>query len=277
MAKTSGVPHSQAERGPTRRWRLPVFGVVASCWSSARGVRRGLMAGGALSFLSGVVLLIVGLTAIGGGSSDPPKGPPVVDLGVDASFLNVNLSTSPTPQPTGPTPRPTPPLGDSAYRIIIEKIGVDAPVDTYGLDENAIPEVPTGDDAAQVVAWYNFSAQPGTGSNAVFAGHVTWFGPAVFYSLTSVARGDVIKLRNEQGTELAYTVSSVFSVDPNDPDSLKVMHPTDKDVITIITCDGVFTDTDDPVFGGEYSSRLVVRGELAQVSVAGAVQPPSGG
>lgn len=277
MTETSKVPHSQAERGPRRRWRLPIFSALASRWSKADGVRRGLMAGGALSFLSGVVLLIVGLTTVGGGNGDPPQGPPVVDLGADASFLNLNRSPSPSPQSTGPTPRPTPPLGDSAYRIIIEKIGVDAPVDTYGLDENAIPEVPTGDDAAQVVAWYNFSAQPGTGSNAVFAGHVTWFGPAVFYSLTSLAPGDVIKLRNDQGTELVYTVSSVFSVDPNDPDSLKVMHDTDKDVITIITCDGTFTDTGDPVFGGEYSSRLVVRGELAQVSVAGAVQPPSGG
>jgi sortase (surface protein transpeptidase) len=69
----------------------------------------------------------------------------------------------------------------------------------------------------------------------------------------------------------------VFSVDPNDPDSLKVMAGTDKDVITIITCDGTFTHTNDPVFGGEYSNRLVVRGELAKVTVAGSAQAPSAG
>jgi LPXTG-site transpeptidase (sortase) family protein len=235
------------------------------------------MAGGAASFLAGVILLAVGFMNLAGGGSAPPKGPPVVDLGIDASFLRTTNSPTNTPAPTGPTPTPAPPLGDSPYEMIIEKIGVRAPVDTYGLDENAVPEVPTGDDAAEVVAWYNFSAKPGTGSNAVFAGHVTWFGPAVFYNLTSLAPGDVIKLKNDQGTELAYTVTSVFSVDPNDPDSLKVMAGTDKDVITIITCDGTFTHTNDPVFGGEYSNRLVVRGELAKVTVAGSAQAPSAG
>lgn len=269
---------SKRESAPRERnGGLPIIGRFVALWSESTPVRRGMMAGGAASFLAGAVLLIVGLTSLGGGGGAPPKGPPVVDLGVDSSFLRATHSPTVVPSPTGPTPTPAPPLGDSPYRIIIEKIGVEAPVDTYGLDENAVPEVPTGDDAAQVVAWYNFSARPGTGSNAVFAGHVTWFGPAVFYSLTSVAPGDIIKLRNDEGTELVYKVTSVFSVDPNDPDSLKVMHGTDKDVITIITCDGAFTDTNDPVFGGEYSSRLVVRGELANVNVAGAAQPPSAG
>ncbi len=277
MSETVGRLSGRERKPGARRPGLPFIGRFITLWSESSPARRGLMAGGAASFLAGVILLAVGIIGMGGGGSAPPKGPPVVDLGIDSSFLRATHAPANTPAPTGPTPTPAPPLGDSPYQMIIEKIGVQAPVDTYGLDENAVPEVPTGDDAAQVVAWYNFSAKPGTGSNAVFAGHVTWFGPAVFYNLTALAPGDIVKLRNDQGTELTYTVTSVFSVDPNDPDSLKVMHGTDKDVITIITCDGAFTDTDDPVFGGEYSSRLVVRAELANVAVAGAGQPPSAG
>ncbi len=266
------------EPGEGRRSKLPLVRRLRSAWAGGSPVRRSLMLGGAISFIAGVALLAVGLVGLSGGSDAPPRGPAVVDLGVDSSLLDASpRSATPTPKPAGPTPVPTPPLGDAEYQIIIEKIGVDAPVGTYGLDDSLAPVVPTGDDAADVVAWYNFSAKPGTGSNAVFAGHVTWFGPAVFYNLTAVQAGDVIRLKNDGGTELVYTVSAVFSVDANDPDARSVMYGTDRDVITIITCDGTYTDTDDPVYGGEYSNRLVVRGELTKVNVAGAVQQPASG
>jgi len=43
------------------------------------------------------------------------------------------------------------------------------------------------------------------------------------------------------------------------------MWPTDKDVITIITCSGKFFGTDDPVLGGDYTHRLIVRGDLVTI------------
>ena len=217
------------------------------------------MALGALTFVGGVVLLGVGIAGLGGSSGEPPEGPAVIDI-----------TPSPSPQETTP-PSATPiqpPLGDQPYRFVISKLGVDAPVETYGLDANAVPEVPVGDDAPAVVAWYNFSAQPGVGSNAVYAGHVTWNGPAVFFKLTTMAPGDEIRLVGADGTELVYTVSEVFSVDPRDPESLSVMHATQEDIITIITCDGAFTDTNDPVYGGEYSSRLVVKAQRTTAAAA---------
>jgi len=236
--------------------------------------RRLMLALGALSFVGGVALLTAGFFVLNGSGDDRPTAPLV-----DVSTQDLRLSTAAltTASPATPTPRPAPPLGDQPYNFVIEKLKVDAPVITLGLDANAVPEVPTGSDAAKVVAWYNFSAKPGTGSNAVFAGHVTWFGAAVFYNLTSIQKGDVIKLRSTDGTELRYTVDSVYDVDPADPNSLKVMQGTDKDALTIITCDGAFTDTGDPVFGGEYSSRLVVRAYLQGVSPAGAGAAAAGG
>ena len=164
------------------------------------------------------------------------------------------------------TVAPTPPpaverLGES-YRMIIDKIGVDAPVVRYGLDENRIPIVPTGPDAAQIVAWYDFSQKPGSGGNAVFAGHVTWNGHAVFYNLTSVQAGDIIKFRDNDGREVSYRVTSNALMDPNDPTALQMMYPTSNDVVTIITCGGSFYRTGDPVFGGDYTNRIVLRGEL---------------
>jgi LPXTG-site transpeptidase (sortase) family protein len=114
------------------------------------------------------------------------------------------------------------------------------------------------------VAWYNFSAQPGTGSNAVFAAHVTWNGPAVFYHLDALVAGDEIKLIGTNGAVIRYRVTEAFLVDPNDPNSLSVMSGSSEDVITLITCGG------SPYyiggsFGYDYTHRLVVRAELVEV------------
>jgi LPXTG-site transpeptidase (sortase) family protein len=231
--------------------------------------RRLLMGVGLASFVGGLVLLGLGFAFLSDGDSRP-EGPPVTDLGeIDIDKID-NVSTTETPAPVVNVA----PLGDQPYRLVIDKLGVNAPVDTYGLDDQQRPEVPTDATANKVVAWYDFSARPGAGSNAVFAGHVTWNGPAVFYKLASIAAGDTIRLESTDGTVLVYNVSSVFAVDPNDPDSLKVMQATERDMVTLITCDGTYTDTSDPVFGGEYDKRLIVRGELASVN-AGA--PAAGG
>ncbi|HUF52868.1 MAG TPA: class F sortase [Dehalococcoidia bacterium] len=228
-------------------------------FTEASPARKGILAAGVVAFIAGVILISVAALSVLGSDDEP-------DIEVrDIQSPTPTLQRTPTPNLDSPTPAPTPPppapLAEGQYAMIIDKLGVNAPVQTYGLDARAAPEVPTGADAADVVAWYNFSAHPGTGSNAVFAGHVTWFGPGVFFQLTSIANGDQIKLVGQDGTELLYTVNDIFQVDANDPDALQVMSATDQDVITIITCDGDFVDTNDPVFGGDYSHRLVVRAE----------------
>lgn len=237
-------------------------------FTEASLTRKAILTLGGLAFIIGVVLIAVaGLSSLSG---DDEPDIELRDLSTSPIVVRTN---TPAPSDTAtpePTPVPEPPLREGDYTMIIDKLGVNAQVSTYGLDLNAIPEVPTGPGAADVVAWYNFSAQPGTGSNAVFAGHVTWFGPGVFYSLTSVTNGDEVKLLGPDGTELLYVVSDVFQVDANDPDSRQVMYATDEDVITIITCDGDFVDTGDPVYGGEYPYRLVVRAGLAE-TLPGAV------
>ena len=179
-------------------------------------------------------------------------------------------AAAPSPAPVVVAP---PPLRDTPYQIVIDKIGVNAPVGEYGLDANQVPQVPLN---GREVAWYNFSSEPGTGSNAVFAGHVTWSGRAVFYHLDELVAGDVIRLDGDDGTSLTYTVSQSFLVDPNDPGSVSVMSPTPSDAITIITCGG------DPYYVGgvaryDYTHRLIVRGILTSVTVANPGNVPASG
>jgi len=175
------------------------------------------------------------------------------------------VQASATVAPTSPPTDAPPPLSGS-YRMIIDKLGVDAPVATYGLDENDVPIVPTGADAADVVAWYDFSAQPGTGGNSVFAGHVTWFGNAVFLKLDTIQAGDTIRLLDDKGAEILYRVTANQSLAPDDPEAVKTMYPTDKDMVTIITCGGTFFDTGDPIAGGDYTHRIVIKAELVTVN-----------
>jgi LPXTG-site transpeptidase (sortase) family protein len=183
---------------------------------------------------------------------------------------------TPAPSPSPPPPPPPPPLRDSPYRIYMPKIGIDAAVVTYGLDTNNVPEVPYN---GSEVAWYNFSAKPGTGSNAVFAGHVTWSGHAVFYNLDQMVAGDDIYLEGTDGTKVYYKVSEVFLVDANDPNALSVMGPTEGDTMTVITCGGDYFYVGG-IAGYDYTHRLVVRAALTGMEGPGAVAAaaaPAGG
>lgn len=149
------------------------------------------------------------------------------------------------------------PLGEGPYRLVIDKLGVDAPVATFGLDENQVPQVPYERD---VVAWYNFSSLPGTGSNAVFAGHKTWRGDAVFLELEELVVGDDIVLRSEDGDLLLYRVSQTEFVDPADREALRWMQATDTDSVTLISCGGEFFATD-TFAGADYTLRVIVRAD----------------
>jgi LPXTG-site transpeptidase (sortase) family protein len=255
----------KGDRSPAKR-----ISKLKESFKAATPRRKALFSLGAVSFVAGVTLLGVGAySALNGSDGGPPRNDGIAGVIITPS---PRPSASPTDAPTV-SPQPEPPLGDRPYQMVISKIGVNAPVQEYGLDENAVPLVPTGSDAADVVAWYNFSAKPGTGGNAVFAGHVTWNGVAVFYNLTSMAAGDVITLTGQDGTVLTYTVTDVFSVNPTiDPNARDVMLPTPDDVLTIITCSGTFThDPNDHVFGGDYEERLVVRAKLDGVQPGSAV------
>ncbi len=153
------------------------------------------------------------------------------------------------------------PLAGQKYTMVIDKISVDAPVGAYGVDANNVPEVPFD---SRIVAWYNFSAEPGSGGNAVFAGHRTWNGDAVFRHLSDLQNGDRIVLRGENGAHLVYQVFHTELLDPTNASAASWMYSTNYDVITLITCGGDYRKTDDPIFGAEYDKRQVVRAALVR-------------
>ncbi len=221
-----------------------------------------------LGFASLILLVAVaGLSALVYEVARPDHDQAEVQAVSTGAESTTRPTPSPSPSPT-PSPAPTPFFEAKPFRIAIDKLGVDAPVVTEGLDANQVPVVPLN---SYEVAWYDFSAAPGTPGNAVFAGHKTWAGQAVFYNLDQLQPGDVIRLTADDGSELAYTVTDSFTVREDDPNAVSVMSPTDTPVMTIITCDGTRYYTGDPVYGHDYTERRVVR------AVPSSMTPPPAG
>jgi LPXTG-site transpeptidase (sortase) family protein len=154
----------------------------------------------------------------------------------------------------------------AGFRLVIDSLGVNAAVVQLGLDPGDVPQVP---NHAAKVAWYDFSATPGTGSNAVLAGHVRWAGDhGVFADLDELQNGDLIRLRWLDGTQSVYEVFVNLVVNVRDPDSIHVMSPTVEDTITLITCGGTFVADNDNPLGGDFTHRSVVQARLVEPSVA---------
>ncbi len=162
-----------------------------------------------------------------------------------------------------PSPPPPPP---APVVLAIPRLNVEAPVVAMGLDAERYPEVP---DGPHKVAWYTFTSAPGRSANAVFAAHVDWvdrFGEGmegVFYELHDLEVGDVISIVLDDASLLTYEVTANVAVPYDDPDVLTLMEATTKDVITLITCGGIWQRDPESRYRGNYSHRIIVRAERA--------------
>jgi LPXTG-site transpeptidase (sortase) family protein len=207
-----------------------------------------VMGAGVLSLAAAITLFVLTLTGILGNNGY--SGPGTVTGFGSGFFL--------TPQPTRTAVLPTPD-GAAIAVLAIPKYDVSAPVVTRSVDAAGVMQTP---DGPHDVAWYDFSAKPGFGSNAVFSGHVDYinYGPAVFWHLKDLVFGDVIEVHLDDTTVYHYKVVSVQEVPLAQADVGSIVSGTPRDIITLITCGGSWT-------GHEYDSRVVVRAERSYDAV----------
>ena len=178
--------------------------------------------------------------------------------------------STPTPGPT-PTPSAEFPPGNPApiARLVIPDAEIDAPIVVKGVDNAGVMIAP---DKAYDVAWYDFSAHPGFGGNAVFAAHVDYVnvGPAVFWNLKDLEPGDIIDIRLNDGTVYRYAVNFKQQYDSATAPVNEIVGATPKESVTLITCSGTFNSATH-----QYDKRLVVRAERIQLD-APATDPAAG-
>jgi Sortase domain len=183
-------------------------------------------------------------------------------------------------QPTEPTPEATldarRPTGDASGhlssvgandRLVISKIGVNAPLTHRRVPPNGVMPNP---DGADDIAYYDFSGfqrlggAPGLGGNAVFAGHVdsgtkackngTQPPPceAVLWDLNTLRLGDVIEV-HLSGRVHRYEVTSNQPIPAATGPWEQIVTATAQETVTIITCGGDFNRET-----REYTNRQVV-------------------
>jgi LPXTG-site transpeptidase (sortase) family protein len=189
---------------------------------------------------------------------------PLVVVVLVAACGGGTATTSPRPSASatlaaGSSQQPRPPgvEGKIPVRMVIPKIAVSAAVEVKGLDPDRKMQVP---DDPHNVAWYYFTAVPGSAGNAVFAGHKDWYGigPAVFYHLDQLQPGDEVQVETQNGSVVRYRVTSEKAYDANAAPMAEIIGRTEQPSITMYTCAGDFDSG-----RGEYTHRFVVRAQKA--------------
>ncbi len=149
------------------------------------------------------------------------------------------------------------PMGASPpARIRIPALGVDAPVTALGLDPEGHLATPSDQDR-NLAGWYRGGVTPGQSGTALMVGHVdTAGGPAVFYGLGALHRGDRIDLARQDGST-AYFVADAVEVYAKTafPDRQVYGRAADPQ-LRLITCGGAFAK------GQGYQGNLVVYAHL---------------
>lgn len=123
-------------------------------------------------------------------------------------------------------------------RVRLPAIGVDAPVEQVGQAADGTVAVPRrwGD-----VGWYAAGPRPGASGPAVLLGHVdSTAGPAVFYRLRELHRGDVVDVVRADATVVRFTVTRVARYPKARFPTSEVYLPTLVPQLRLVTCGGAF-------------------------------------
>ncbi|MEV4614026.1 class F sortase [Kitasatospora sp. NPDC049258] len=187
--------------------------------------------------------LVLGAWLVQHGGAALPPGP-----GADQAFDGSSVA--------GPIVPPLPHSPPTRLRIPV--IGVDAPFTPLALDgEGRLQPPPDGD--RNLAGWYRDGAAPGQRGAAIIAGHVdNRQGPAVFYRLGSLRRGDQLEVLRADRATAFFSVDAVEVYPKKDFPDRKVYAATRDAQLRLITCGGGFTQQEG------YDGNVVVYAHLVR-------------
>jgi len=136
---------------------------------------------------------------------------------------------------------------EPAMRIVIPKIGVDAPV-VQTMPADGVWEV-----ADWAVGHLATTPNPGAAGNAAYSAHDDIKGE-VFKRLGELSPGDVLRFYTPHSV-YTYVVTNQLTVDPSD---VSVLNPTRSSTVTLISCAPYWVDTQRIVVQGVLKSRSAV-------------------
>jgi Sortase domain len=202
----------------------------------AQGGRR-LAAPSAPPALLALALLVTGCAA---GPSEPSAAPASSPPPAEAA-----------PGPRDPGPEPVLPRGAQPEAVVIPAIGVSSPLVRLGLQPDRRMEVP---EDYSVAGWYTGGPRPGDRGPAVIAGHVdSRRGPAVFYRLGELRKGDLIVVRYTGRAEARFRVERTERHPKRAFPTARVYGDTAGPALRLITCGGSFDRA-----SGHYRDNVIV-------------------
>ncbi|MGV9991751.1 class F sortase [Streptomyces sp. NPDC003374] len=178
------------------------------------------------------LVLLTGLALIRNGSGEFDVGPPQ-----PATAAAPDTSRAPVLPPGTPATLPRS-LPD---RVKIPVIQVDAPVTAVGVDSDGWVAAPPPDDP-NLAGWFNGAVTPGEKGTAVVVGHVdNSMGPAVFYGLGALKKGNHVEVHRKDGRTAVFEVYGVEVFEKNDFPGDRVYGSKGTPELRVITCGGGYT------------------------------------
>ncbi|KUN82526.1 peptidase C60 [Streptomyces bungoensis] len=195
------------------------------------------------------LLLLTGLALLRNGSGEFDVGPP---RPASAAAPDSRATTGPTAAAPLPFSQPD--------RVRIPAIQVDAPVVPVGLDTNGWVGAPPPDDA-NLAGWFTGAVSPGEKGTAVVVGHVdNKQGPAVFYGLGALKKGNRVEVLRKDGRTAVFEIYGVELFAKADFPGDRVYRSKGTPELRVITCGGGFSKQNG------YDGNVVVFARLATVA-----------
>jgi LPXTG-site transpeptidase (sortase) family protein len=192
-------------------------------------------------------------TTSGSTAGTRPTGPARVHSRAAAPRADTVIAP---PRAASAQPTPSQAASSPPVRVRIPFLQVTSPLVRLGLTSSGALMVPTDPDTA---GWYTGGPQPGQVGPAVIAGHVdSRTGPAVFFRLHELRRGDRVLVTRADGVVLTFRVTAHERYRKDDFPTEKVYGPDPRRVLRLITCGGTFNHR-----SGHYVDNVVVYAELA--------------
>ncbi|MFH8468250.1 class F sortase [Streptomyces sp. NPDC017991] len=178
------------------------------------------------------LVLLTGLALIRNGSGEFDVGPPQPATAAAADSAGTDRSRPGTPAPLS---------FSVADRVRIPAIQVDAPAVPVGLDMEGWVDAPPPEDP-NLAGWFSGAVSPGEKGTAVVVGHVdNRQGPAVFYGLGALKKGNRVEVRRRDGKTAVFEIYGIEVFEKNNFPGDRVYGNTGNPELRVITCGGGFS------------------------------------
>ncbi|EFL36415.1 secreted protein [Streptomyces viridochromogenes DSM 40736] len=196
------------------------------------------------------LVLLTGLALIRNGSGEFDEGPPqpATAAAADSRLPGGTFAGAVRPLPFAPP-----------ARVRIPAIRVDAPVLPVGLDADGWVGAPPPEDP-NLAGWFTGAVTPGEKGTAVVVGHVdNQQGPAVFYALGALKKGNRIEVARQDGKTVVFEVYGIEVFEKENFPGDRVYGSKGAAELRVITCGGGFSQQ------SGYAGNVVVFARLVEV------------